>query len=646
MREIHVSKNGNDAASGDIANPFLTIQKAADVAIAGDRVIIHEGIYREWVKPRRGGKSNCNRIEYMAADQEKVVIKGSEIIKGWEREKGTVWKVRINNQLFGSYNPYLTLVYGDWFSAPKKGLIHTGDVYLNGTSFYEAHSLEEVYEPKIRETGPQFPWKEHKEQILKNEWSKYVWKAEVTSEETILYVNFHEYDPNQECVEINVRKCCFYPEQDGVNYITVKGLELTQAATKWAPPTAEQIGLIGPRWSKGWIIENNCIHDSKCVGISLGKTIFQNDEYYENKKDITGFQYQMETVFTALQQGWSKENIGSHIIRNNKIFDCGQAGIAGHLGAVFSTITDNEISYIATKHEFFGAEIAGIKLHDALDVQIIHNYIHHCTLGTWLDWEVQGTRLSRNVYRENERDLMIEVAHGPYIVDKNIFGSKYNLFNLSQGGAFIQNLFCGGTSNRLAHDRFTPYHVMHSTQVAGVIAIYGADDRFYQNMYVGGNDNEVEGYFSGLSFFDEYPASYEEFYESFGTPEPKDYHIQYKTKQPVFISENVHFNGSKASIHDKKAENGEAELWFEEKEDGLFLHITNKSSYGMMERRTITSEVLGVTRCSHATYEGENGEKLLFAQDFHQKDLTKEYLAGPFSQLKNGENSYQLWCRK
>ena len=34
---------------------------------------------------------------------------------------------------------------------------------------------------------------------------------------------------------------------------------------------AEQVGLIGTHWSKGWIIEHNIISDSKCSGLTLGK---------------------------------------------------------------------------------------------------------------------------------------------------------------------------------------------------------------------------------------------------------------------------------------------------------------------------------------------------------------------------------------
>ena len=50
-REYHVAKNGCDRNNGTKENPFLTISRAAKVADEGDTVIVHEGVYREWVKP-------------------------------------------------------------------------------------------------------------------------------------------------------------------------------------------------------------------------------------------------------------------------------------------------------------------------------------------------------------------------------------------------------------------------------------------------------------------------------------------------------------------------------------------------------------------------------------------------------------------
>ena len=58
----HVSKKGSDRNPGTEAAPFLTIQRAADAAEAGDGVVVHEGVYREWVRPRNGGLSDSCRI--------------------------------------------------------------------------------------------------------------------------------------------------------------------------------------------------------------------------------------------------------------------------------------------------------------------------------------------------------------------------------------------------------------------------------------------------------------------------------------------------------------------------------------------------------------------------------------------------------
>ena len=42
-REYHVSKKGSDKNEGTKEAPFLTIQRAADIAAPGDIVIVHEG---------------------------------------------------------------------------------------------------------------------------------------------------------------------------------------------------------------------------------------------------------------------------------------------------------------------------------------------------------------------------------------------------------------------------------------------------------------------------------------------------------------------------------------------------------------------------------------------------------------------------
>ena len=82
--EYHVKPTGSDAACGDAEHPFATISKAAQMASPGDTVIVHEGVYREQVNPRRGGLSEHERITYCGAEGEaRPVIKGSECVQGW-----------------------------------------------------------------------------------------------------------------------------------------------------------------------------------------------------------------------------------------------------------------------------------------------------------------------------------------------------------------------------------------------------------------------------------------------------------------------------------------------------------------------------------------------------------------------------------
>ena len=124
------------------------------------------------------------------------------------------------------------------------------------------------------------------------EMTQCVWYARVEDDRTVLYANFHGADPNEECVEIAVRRSCFFPRRHHVNYITVSGFELCQAATQWAPPTSHQVGAIGPNWATGWIIERNLVHDVKCSGISLGTSEETGDNEWYRTERKTGHQYQ------------------------------------------------------------------------------------------------------------------------------------------------------------------------------------------------------------------------------------------------------------------------------------------------------------------------------------------------------------------
>ncbi len=585
-REYHVSVNGNDQYEGSADKPLRTISAAAKLAQPGDAITVHAGTYRERINPPRGGQSDQNRIVYQAAAGEKVALKGSEIVKGWQKQANDTWKVSIPNSFFGGFNPYSDLIRGDWFN-PKGRNHHTGAVYLNGHWLTESATLGEVQKP-AGETP--------------------LWFGQVDETNTTIWAQFKGVNPNEAEIEINVRRTVFYPEKPGVNFITVRGFTMMHAATPWAPPTAEQIGLIGVHWSKGWIIENNDIAYSTCVGVTLGKY----GDQWDNTSQNTAEGY-VETINRALKNGWSKQNIGHHIVRNNHISHCEQAGLVGSMGAVFCTITGNVIHDIHMRRLFSGAEMAGIKIHGAIDTEISHNHIYRTCLAIWLDWMAQGTRVTGNLLHDNDTGLFVEVDHGPFMVDNNLFLSGRSLLDMSEGGAYVHNLFAGALDPRPELGRETPFHKAHSTEVAGLRKIPGGDDRFYNNIFVGN---------TGLASYD-------------------------KAVWPMQMAGNVFFKGAKPSKHEQDPlvpPESDPAIKLTERPDGLYLEITLDKAWAEKQCPFVTTELLGKAKVPDLPYEQPDGSPLKIDTDYlGKKRPERNPTPGPFENPGQGNLVLKVW---
>ena len=661
--QIFVDASVKNSGNGSKDYPFKRISEAAKIAKPGDEVLVEPGIYREYVDPQNAGTED-NRITYRSTKMRAAVITGSEPVKSWKNHKGNVWVARIPNGLFGNYNPFTTLVSGDWFIASY--IAHTGDVFLNGKSMYESTTLDGVLKPVVyfKSWDPDF--------------TVYTWYTEQdkAANETVIYANFQGKDPNKENVEISVRENCFYPSKEGVGYITLSGFKVTQAATQWAPPTAYQEGMIGPHWSKGWIIEDCEVSESKCSGISLGKYKQpNNDNKWLKWKYKDGTQTERDNICQAQIEGWTKENIGSHIVRRCDIHDCGQTGIVGHLGGVFSIIEDNHIHNINNKQNLAGAEIGGIKMHAAIDVIIRRNHFHHCSRGLWLDWQAQGTRVSQNLFHDNTlpndyncniknmdglspgEDIFIEVSHGPTLLDNNLLLSDHACKLPTQGVAMVHNLIAGsftavglGVNNGAVSKpapRYTPYHVKHRTEIMGFMTILHGDARFYNNIFVQkekrpgmidimnankGNEWSDANIVCGTVPYDSYPTQEEwekqfEGYCGMGS-EPSD---RYYNPLPVWAAGNVYFNGAVPMKKEKDAvvSNEKVSLKLTEK-DGKYTLETNLYDFVKDGKAMISTEVLGMAFEPEEMYENPDGSPIVFNQDFFGNHRAVNPKAGPF----------------
>jgi hypothetical protein len=622
-REYHVSVTGDDQGTGTRSDPFRTISRAAEAAMPGDVVIVHGGIYRERVNPPRGGSSDRKRITYRVAEGETAEIRGSEIISGWDSLGAGIWMAVIPDTLFDAHNPFAVNIAGDWLVDGQWN--HTGEVYLDGRSLYEARGLAGVWNPVPHE------------RTLDQEAACRTWFAEVGEKETRVWANFGDADPNERLVEVNVREACFYPDMPGRDYITVDGFHMSQAATQWAPPSAEQVGMVGTHWSRGWVIRNCTLHDSKCSALTLGKDRKSGHNGWE--PGTSGAEHYTRIVRRALEgSGWSGEYIGGHLVENNHIYNCEQTGICGSLGPVFSRVSGNHIHHIWTKRQFFGYEIGAIKFHAPVDVLISGNRLHDAHKGMWMDWMTQGTRISGNLCYNNEMaDLFSEVNHGPYLVDNNIFLS--GIANWSEGGAFVHNLVAGPVDLQQVTDRSTPILEPHGTKIIGMSHTTLGDDRFYNNIFTGPllpAPAEVEPMdpASPVNTNRHSPCGLEAYNRG-------------QVEFPVYAVSNVYLGPALPLETEKGAlvlpSNG-ADLYLEEREDGIYLHINLDVDLAAMTNPTVTTELLGVSFRSGQAWEDPDGSPLKIDRDYFGKSRHRSHpTPGPFENLRRGGVFLKVW---
>lgn len=733
--ELHVAVNGSDANPGTRKAPLRTIQRGADLAQPGDTVIVHEGIYREWVNPPRGGTSDRQRITFQAAQGETVVITGSERAQGWVHVAADTWKLVVPNTRFGRFHPYVEKVEGDWFVG--NGLHHhRGGVYLNDACLSEAPRMDAVLQPagatplwfakvdgvvdevpeslmnvawfkpaggavvsvvsavrrvRVQEipsaeggqcfgailhrscaryidvdfgagtetvefraaaapgaggiielhldniegdligsgevpvTGGAQEWRTFRIGITKTAGKRTLsllfkekpavqYRPEEWGENTTIWAQFPGVNPNEAAVEIGVRPTVFTPTKAHTDYITVCGFKLRNAATSWAAPTAGQVGLVTAYWCKGWIIEDNEIYNSRCCGVALGK---YSDEWDGKRGTKEGYDL---TIADALQTGgWTKERIGSHVVRHNHIHHCGQTGIVGSLGCAFSAVTGNEIHDIHLRSSFGGAEMAGIKFHGAIDVKIAGNHIYRCgdVAGIWLDWMGQGVQITGNLMHDNDvdcGDLFLEAQHGPMLVANNLFLSKAQMCINSKGIAFVHNLMAAPMEHHDRDGRKTPFHRPHSTEIAGVHEGIGGDHRFYNNIFVAP---------TGLKAIDNSPL-------------------------PCFAAGNVFLKGAPPSKFDaeplqKPAFDGALKLT--QKPDGWYLSVSfDRTWRDEIRRNLVTTERLGKAAIPGMAYEEPDGSALRVEIDYlgSKRDAENPF-PGPFEVALQSDMAVKVW---
>ena len=197
-------------------------------------------------------------------------------------------------------------------------------------------------------------------------------------------------------------------------------------------------------------------------------------------------------------------------------------------------------------------------------------------------------------------------------------------------------------------ERPTPYHVPHSTQVAGYAAITGGDDRYIGNVFLGGDPALAYGPEStrpgrrevgyGTAGYDGHPASMEDYLALVSDPTKGDHERFANVLQPVYIRDNVYASGAEAFEAETGATvltDGDVTATVVDEGAEVYLECRLPAAYDDVRVTTVSGADLERVRFVDAEFEEPDGAPAVLAADLvgAVKTPSGSYPAGPISAL-------------
>jgi alpha-L-arabinofuranosidase len=414
--------NASDANPGTEELPLLTINKAAQLVRAGERVLLYAGVYREMIQPLQGGLSENKMIAYEAALGNEVVVKGSKVLENiWEQHlvysdrvpdttknynwSRKTWSAKLEDSFFvDNYFPLQLkniatdeYVMMPWANQVKKITPYNSTralLFQNGKRM-----LQMVAYGDVAKTAGSF-W--------------------VDNDGKTLHIHsFDDENPNNTILELAVQHHLFLPQDVGLNYIQLQGIHFMHCANGFLRTSTGAVTALG---GHHWIIENNHIEEINSSGLEFGFLAFEQ----EDKR--------------PLNVKWPRKKpdaIGKMMVRNNTINDCGTAGIRSYVVAS-SLIEDNHIYNCGWQDAENYWEVAGIKMLDVYNSLVRRNHIHNILGGNgiWLDWDNHGSRVTQNIIHDIKTiqgGIFVEASHHPNLVDNNF------IWNVNGNGVYAND---------------------------------------------------------------------------------------------------------------------------------------------------------------------------------------------------------------
>jgi parallel beta-helix repeat protein len=422
------AKNADDKGPGSKERPFRTINAAAQVLQPGERVVIAEGVYRECVRPARGGAGPEAIISYEAAPGATVILKGSAVVKDWRPGEGwnygvdpdtkkpvKAWELHLDPALFHGYNPFeVDNVIGTrfWINYAKDNMANyfrrRGLVFVDGKPLEPVEGPSQLAGPSPRSLN--FFSEVHWSPLFK-EFSPYAGKVWIEPDGMTLHIRLaNDEDPANHTIEITNQEQVFVPAQRYQAYIRVKGITFEHAGNGFPVP---QRGMVSVNRGNHFIFEDDTFEWANSVGLDIG-----NEDWQASRPP---------------------QPVGYDVIRGNTFRYCGIEGLGGTGGPQNTLVEKNLFEWIGWQDAALMSESGGTKMHVAKNLLFRNNVIRHIRHGNgiWLDIGNANVRITENVFADIPGDVNPHAVHIEGSDDLNQIDN--NIFSDVTGGILIRD---------------------------------------------------------------------------------------------------------------------------------------------------------------------------------------------------------------
>ncbi|MDE6963397.1 MAG: hypothetical protein K2P30_07200, partial [Lachnospiraceae bacterium] len=170
----------------------------------------------------------------------------------------------------------------------------------------------------------------------------------------------------------------------------------------------------------------------------------------------------------------------------------------------------------------------------------------------------------------------------------------------------------------------------------------------YRNIFLGGAQIYTVQSACGTEGYEGSTTSLEEYIDEVLAKGVGDLEMYVLVKQPVYIDNNCYLNGAKPFEREKECVVSDANpgVRIVEEADGTYLELTAGAEMLKKIEGELGSSDLGMVRIVEAAYETPEGKEIFFDSDYLGKMWNGETLAGPFAELKEGQNRIKVWPKE